>query len=179
MWSFWWTFPTFEYQRVSSRLSTYWPTKWLNEWRWSQHTTAGQTPGLKSKTRGVKSGRSSGLKPGRLGLSYKANKCSDTGTGDLGVLPTHIRKWQLYWTGWKSLVSSHRTATWSSRLVILHMLGYVTIIYTQTGRRYKVHSQQRWKRVLRLQWNGIIIIPLYYNDFNLKLSVSNFDFILP
>ncbi len=35
----------------------------------------------------VKSGRSDALKPDRLGLSYKANKCSDIGAGDLGVLP--------------------------------------------------------------------------------------------
>ncbi len=37
----------------------------------------------------VKSGRSGALKPGKLGLSYKANKCSDVETGDLGVLTTH------------------------------------------------------------------------------------------
>ncbi len=30
--------------------------------------------------------RSGVLKPGKLGLSYKANKCSDVETGDLGVL---------------------------------------------------------------------------------------------
>ncbi len=29
------------------------------------------------------------LKSGRLCLSYKANKCSDAGTRDLGVLTTH------------------------------------------------------------------------------------------
>ncbi len=33
--------------------------------------------------------RSGALKRERLGLSCKANKCSDAGTGDLGVLPTH------------------------------------------------------------------------------------------
>ncbi len=32
---------------------------------------------------GVKSGRSGALKPDRLGLSCKANKCSDAGAGDL------------------------------------------------------------------------------------------------
>ncbi len=37
------------------------------------------------KGRLVKSGR----KPDKLGSSCKANKYSDTGTGDLGVLPTH------------------------------------------------------------------------------------------
>ncbi len=34
----------------------------------------------------MKSGRPGALKPVRLGLSCKANKCSDTRTGDLGVL---------------------------------------------------------------------------------------------
>ncbi len=38
---------------------------------------------------GVKSGRSGTLKLGKLGLSCKANKCGDAGTGDLGVLTTH------------------------------------------------------------------------------------------
>ncbi len=38
---------------------------------------------------GVESGRSGGHKPDKLGLSCKANKCSDVGAGDLGVLPTH------------------------------------------------------------------------------------------
>ncbi len=37
----------------------------------------------------MKSGHSSALKPDRLGLRCKANKCSDAGTGDLGVLRTH------------------------------------------------------------------------------------------
>ncbi len=37
----------------------------------------------------MKSGWSGALKPDRLGLSCKPNKCSETGTGDLGVLPTH------------------------------------------------------------------------------------------
>ncbi len=36
----------------------------------------------------MKSGCSGALKPDRLGLSCKANKCSDVGTGGLGVLPT-------------------------------------------------------------------------------------------
>ncbi len=35
---------------------------------------------------GVKSGYSGDLKPYRLRLSYNANKCSDAGAGDLGVL---------------------------------------------------------------------------------------------
>ncbi len=38
---------------------------------------------------GVNSGCSGALKPGKLGLSFKANKCSDAGTGDPGVLTTH------------------------------------------------------------------------------------------
>ncbi len=37
----------------------------------------------------MKSGCSGALKPDRLGLTYKANKCSDTGTGDFGVQTTH------------------------------------------------------------------------------------------
>ncbi len=37
----------------------------------------------------MKSGRSGALKPDRLGLSCKAINCSDAGTGDLSVLPTH------------------------------------------------------------------------------------------
>ncbi len=35
----------------------------------------------------MKSGLSGALKPDRLGCN--ANNCSDTGTGDLGVLTTH------------------------------------------------------------------------------------------
>ncbi len=37
----------------------------------------------------MKSGCSGALKPGRLGLGCKVNKCSDAGTGDLGMLTTH------------------------------------------------------------------------------------------
>ncbi len=37
----------------------------------------------------MKSGRSGAHKPGKLGFSHKANKGNDTGTGGLGVLPTH------------------------------------------------------------------------------------------
>ncbi len=36
----------------------------------------------------MKSGRSGTLKPDRLGLSCKANKCSGAGVDDLGVLTT-------------------------------------------------------------------------------------------
>ncbi len=43
----------------------------------------------KIEREGVKSGRSDAHKPGKLGLSCIAGKCSDAGTGDLGVLPTH------------------------------------------------------------------------------------------
>ncbi len=52
-------------------------------------------PGLKPKGRVcVKSGRSGARKPDNLGLSCKATKCSDAGTGDLGVLTTHeISPW--------------------------------------------------------------------------------------
>ncbi len=76
---------------------------WMNnnmatKWLYSQHTSADQTPipwvpvaspGLKTEREGVKSGRSDVYNLRNLGLSYKANKCSDTGTGDLGVLTTH------------------------------------------------------------------------------------------
>ncbi len=37
----------------------------------------------------MKSGHSGTLKPGKLGLSCKNNKCGDAGAGDLGVLTTH------------------------------------------------------------------------------------------
>ncbi len=37
----------------------------------------------------MKSRRSDTLKSGRLGLGCKANKCSDAGNGDVGVLPTN------------------------------------------------------------------------------------------
>ncbi len=37
----------------------------------------------------MKSGCSGALKPDWLSLSCKANKCSDAGTGDPGVLTTH------------------------------------------------------------------------------------------
>ncbi len=43
----------------------------------------------KNQQEGVKNGRSGAIKPDRLDLSCKANKCSDAGTGDLGVLTTH------------------------------------------------------------------------------------------
>ncbi len=39
----------------------------------------------------MKSGRSGAFKPGKLNLAFrcKASKCSDAGTGYLGVLTTH------------------------------------------------------------------------------------------
>ncbi len=40
---------------------------------------------IKTKREGMKSGCFGTLKPGRLGLSSKANKCSNAGTGDLGA----------------------------------------------------------------------------------------------
>ncbi len=39
----------------------------------------------------MKSGRSGALKPDKLGLNCKDNKCSDAGTWDLGMLPNHSR----------------------------------------------------------------------------------------
>ncbi len=44
---------------------------------------------IKANREGVKSGGSGAHKPSRLGLIGKATKCSDAGTGDLSVLPTH------------------------------------------------------------------------------------------
>ncbi len=44
---------------------------------------------IKTKREGVKSGRSGAHKPDMLSLYCKANKCTDTGAEDLGVLPTH------------------------------------------------------------------------------------------
>ncbi len=38
----------------------------------------------------MKSGRSGALEADRLGFSCKATKCSDAGTGDLGVLPFYL-----------------------------------------------------------------------------------------
>ncbi len=38
----------------------------------------------------MKSGCSDAFKPDRLGLSCEASKCSDAGTGDLGVLTIHF-----------------------------------------------------------------------------------------
>ncbi len=37
----------------------------------------------------MKSGHSDALKPGKLGLSCNANKCSDAGAGEYGELTTH------------------------------------------------------------------------------------------
>ncbi len=41
---------------------------------------------IKTKTEGVKNVYLEALRPGRLGLRCKANKCREAGTGDLGVL---------------------------------------------------------------------------------------------
>ncbi len=88
---------------LGSRLSTCCPTK-RSKWRCSQHTSADQTPipcvpvaspGLKPK--GGRGGgvceertlRRSQTGQAQLGLSCKASKCSDAGTGDLSVLPAH------------------------------------------------------------------------------------------
>ncbi len=62
------------------------------------YTSADQTPipcvpWIKTKRERVKNGCSGALKPDRLVLSGKANKCGDAGTGDLGVLATHETSW--------------------------------------------------------------------------------------
>ncbi len=75
---------------LGSRLNT----NWLIKWRWSQHISADQTPfpcdltWIKAKREVVKSNRFSALKPDKLGSSCKANKRTNAGTGDLGVLTT-------------------------------------------------------------------------------------------
>ncbi len=43
-------------------------------------------PASSTSKEGMGSGRSGAHKPAKLCLSCKANKCSDAGTGDLGVL---------------------------------------------------------------------------------------------
>ncbi len=65
--------------------------KLSNKWRCNQHTSADQTeipcvPWIKAQGEDVNSGRPGAHKPDKIGLSCKANKCSDAGTGDLGVL---------------------------------------------------------------------------------------------
>ncbi len=54
---------------------------------------------------GVKSGRSGAVEPDRFGLSSKRNKCSDAGTGDLGVLTTLLPLVVPLW---------YRVKTWTS-----------------------------------------------------------------
>ncbi len=44
---------------------------------------------IKTKRESVKSGCSGAIKPDRHGMCCKANKCSDAGPGDLGVLTIH------------------------------------------------------------------------------------------
>ncbi len=64
-------------------VSTPLPIKLLSLTSPSRHLDSTQKGGC------VKSGRCSAHKPGKLGLNCKANKCSDAGTGDPGVLTTH------------------------------------------------------------------------------------------
>ncbi len=73
-----------------SRLITYWPIQWSNGSVVSTHLPIKLPPlGVKNQRLHVKSGFSDALKPCRLGLSCKAPKNSDIGTGGLRVLPTH------------------------------------------------------------------------------------------
>ncbi len=70
------------------------PTIWPNKWQCSQNTSFPLRPRhrviwIKTEREGVKSGRLGALKPNRLDLNCKANKYYNTGTGDLGVLPTY------------------------------------------------------------------------------------------
>ncbi len=77
-----------------SGLSRYWPTKWYDKWRCGQSNSfplhLRRFTWVKTKKgRGVKSGRSGTLKLGKPDLRCKANKCSDAGTEETGVLTTH------------------------------------------------------------------------------------------
>ncbi len=54
-----------------------------------KHTLIRYIPWIKTKREDVKIGRSGALKPEKLGLICKINKCSSTRTGDLGMLPNH------------------------------------------------------------------------------------------
>ncbi len=77
---------------LASRLSTYWHTKRYSEWRCrsnSHHLHRRRVTWTQTKREGVKSGCSGALKTDKLGLSRKANKYSDGGTGDLDMLRTH------------------------------------------------------------------------------------------
>ncbi len=82
------------------RFSAYCPRQRF-KWLCSQHTFANQLPFLASTSRHLDSNIKGGCvyeervlrcpQTGQvqLGLSCKGTKCSDTGTGDLGVLTTH------------------------------------------------------------------------------------------
>ncbi len=70
---------------LGGRLSTRWPTEWSNKWWYSQNTSDDHIP---IPYVPVKNGCSGAVKQDKLGLSFKATKCSDAATGDL-VLPTH------------------------------------------------------------------------------------------
>ncbi len=69
--------------RLGGVFSTPLPIKLLPTVPLSRHLVQNQKGGC------AKSGRSGAHKLDKLGLSCKADKCSDTGAGDLGALPTH------------------------------------------------------------------------------------------
>ncbi len=70
---------------LGSKLSTYWQKR-----KCGQHTSAKQNsiPWVSVVSPGLKPNRRV-WRAVRLGLSCKATKCSDAGTGDLGVLTAH------------------------------------------------------------------------------------------
>ncbi len=73
-------YPWFDMPGLGSGTSTYWQTKWPKI-----QTLILSVPWIKTKRVGLKSGHPRALEPDRLGLSYKANKCSDAGNGGLSM----------------------------------------------------------------------------------------------
>ncbi len=71
---------------LDNRLHTYWPTK-LPKWRCNKSISADQTCSHCVPVASPESLGPGALKPVKFGLGCKGNKCSDTGTGDLSVLP--------------------------------------------------------------------------------------------
>ncbi len=75
---------------LGNRVSSYWPKKRSNKW-WSKSYPLHprRVTWIKTKRERVTSGCSGALKPDRLGLNWKANKCRVARTGNFGVLTTH------------------------------------------------------------------------------------------
>ncbi len=80
---------TFHHQNVGTpelgrKLSTYWPTKWSNIWRYNRHTPANQTP-----ISCVPVTASPGLKPKGTGLAWAA-KPIIAATPGLGISASYL-----------------------------------------------------------------------------------------